>query len=89
MYVNDVQMVSKLSMMGCDMNVKDADGEAPLLLMMREKRHSCILSLLCHGADCNVQDSKGETVLHKAVKVSAEKEKKNCLKCVLWYHYPR
>ncbi|KAK7112659.1 85/88 kDa calcium-independent phospholipase A2-like [Littorina saxatilis] len=62
------EMVSKLGMMGCDMNVKNADGEAPLLLMMREKRNSCILSLLCHGGDCNVQDGEGETVLHKAVR---------------------
>ena len=64
-------MVSKLAMMGCDMNVKNADGEAPLLLMVREKRQSCVLSLLCHGADCNMQDSEGETVLHKVVKVGA------------------
>ncbi|XP_076459319.1 85/88 kDa calcium-independent phospholipase A2-like [Babylonia areolata] len=62
------EMVSKLSMMGCNMNVKNADGETPLLLVMREKRNSCILSLLCHGADCNVQDGEGETVLHKAVR---------------------
>ncbi|KAL8601522.1 hypothetical protein ACOMHN_000464 [Nucella lapillus] len=64
------EMVTRLSMLGCDMNVKNADGEAPLLMMMREKRQSCILSLLCHGADCNVQDSQGETVLHKAVRDS-------------------
>ena len=64
-----LQMVSKLAMMGSDLNVKNVDGEAPLLMMMREKRQSCILSLLCHGADCNVQDSEGETVLHKAVRV--------------------
>ena len=24
---------------------------------------------MCHGANCKVQDSEGETVLHKAVKV--------------------
>lgn len=65
-------MVTKLAMMpGCDMNIKNADGEAPLLLMMREKRQGCILSLLCHGANSNVQNSSGETVLHKAVMVSS------------------
>ncbi|KAK7501258.1 hypothetical protein BaRGS_00007383 [Batillaria attramentaria] len=62
------EMVSKLAMLPrCDLNVKNVDGEAPLLLMMREKRQSCILSLLCHGANSNVQNSAGETVLHKAV----------------------
>lgn len=63
-------MVIKLAALGCNMNLKNLEEETPLLVMMREKRRTCILALLCHGADCNVQDGHGETVLHKAVKVS-------------------
>lgn len=67
-YACTEEMVSKLALMGCSINMKDADGETPLMLVTREKRRACILSLLCHGADSNVQDSNGETLLHKAVR---------------------
>ncbi|PVD38093.1 hypothetical protein C0Q70_00704 [Pomacea canaliculata] len=62
------EVVIKLAALGCNMNLKNLEEETPLLVMMREKRRTCILALLCHGADCNVQDGHGETVLHKAVK---------------------
>ena len=63
-------MVNRLSLLGCDMNVTNADGDTPLLVMMRERRLTCIIAMLSNGADCNVQDSKGETVLHLAIKVA-------------------
>lgn len=50
--------------------------------MMKKKRSECLLALLCHGADCNVMDSLGETVLHKAIKVIHHRIQLTLVVCV-------
>ncbi|CAG5128672.1 unnamed protein product, partial [Candidula unifasciata] len=66
-WAENTECIQKLSLLGCNLNILNKEGNAPLHVMMAKKRSECQLALLCHGADCNVMDSSGQTVLHKAI----------------------
>ena len=74
------QSIQKLSFFGCNPNILNNEGNAPLHVMMQKARRECLMALLCHGADCNMKDAAGETVLHKAIKVSVA-----VLMCFIFY----
>ncbi|XP_035824061.1 85/88 kDa calcium-independent phospholipase A2 isoform X2 [Aplysia californica] len=66
-WAEDVETIQKLALLGCQLDITDSNGDAPLHIMMAKKKSDCLLALLCHGANCNLLDAKGESVLHKAI----------------------
>lgn len=71
------QCIHKLAMLKCDMDLLNNEGRAALHVMLMKKRPECLMCLLCHGANCNILDANGESVLHSAIKV--------CVFDLLWY----
>ncbi|GFO39413.1 85/88 kda calcium-independent phospholipase a2-like [Plakobranchus ocellatus] len=67
-WAENAESIQKLSFFGCNLNILNNEGNAPLHVMMHKSRRECMMALLCHGADCNIKDAIGETVLHKAIK---------------------
>ncbi|KAK3775650.1 hypothetical protein RRG08_049831 [Elysia crispata] len=67
-WAENSESIQKLSFFGCNANILNNEGNAPLHVMMQKLRRECMMALLCHGADCNIKDATGETVLHKAIK---------------------
>lgn len=62
---NNIQMIDLLCKKGVDVNLKDADGNAPIFYastvpMIRE--------LTTRGADTHIRNSLGESLLHNAVR---------------------
>ncbi|KAH9489716.1 85/88 kDa calcium-independent phospholipase A2 [Bulinus truncatus] len=68
-WAENVECIQKLALLGCNLNILNNEGNAPIHVFLETKKKTeCLLALLCHGADCNIFDALGETVLHKAVK---------------------
>ncbi|XP_055875593.1 85/88 kDa calcium-independent phospholipase A2-like isoform X2 [Biomphalaria glabrata] len=68
-WAENVECIQRLALLGCDLNALNNEGNAPLhVFLATKKKTECLLALLCHGADCNIFDAIGETVLHKAIK---------------------
>ncbi|RUS71722.1 hypothetical protein EGW08_020519 [Elysia chlorotica] len=67
-WAEKAESIQQLSFFGCNPNILNNEGNAPLHVMMQKSRRECLMALLCHGADCNIKDASGETVLHKAIK---------------------
>lgn len=67
-WAETAESIQKLCFFGCNPNILNNEGNAPLHVMMQKSRRECMMALLCHFADCNIKDATGETVLHKAIK---------------------
>ena len=67
-YVRDTQSLQSLVKAGLDINVRDADGNTPLLYIMRNHPENLTLDLykaaVAAGADIKVKDKKDYTLLH-------------------------
>lgn len=70
-YYADVEAVRLLLKNGVDVNVRDAEGETPLIKVMEypynEENQKIAQMLIENGADVNAQDNEGETALMRAV----------------------
>ena len=66
--VRDTQSLQSLVKAGLDINVRDADGNTPLLYIMRNHPENLTLDLykaaVAAGADIKVKDKKDYTLLH-------------------------
>lgn len=71
---NDFEAVKLLMNMGYDVNAPDGDGYTPLMLAAREGYGPMCELLISYGARCDLQTSKGETVLLLARKNSLKNE---------------
>ncbi|XP_059178453.1 85/88 kDa calcium-independent phospholipase A2-like [Physella acuta] len=68
-WAENVECIQKLALLGCNLDILNKEGNAPLhVVMVTKKKPECLLALLCHGASCNILDAQGEAVLHKAIK---------------------
>ncbi|CAL1540222.1 unnamed protein product [Lymnaea stagnalis] len=68
-WAENVECIQKLALLGCNLDILNNEGNAPLhVVMLTKKKPECLLALLCHGANCNILDGMGESVLHKAIK---------------------
>jgi len=61
------QMADLLIENGVDLNCRNENEDAPLHVMARKKRLSCIVTLISNGADINVINKDGRNSLHLAV----------------------
>lgn len=62
-YERGLGVVNVLANSGADLNAANNSGEAPLHRAIRQKHYRILELLLKKGANANVQNSKGETVL--------------------------
>ena len=66
--------------------MKESDGKTLLHLLVQaansQEDFDILLELLKHGVDINVQDSLGQTALHKAVLSFSEENNVECVRIV-------
>jgi len=63
---NDVKSVMRCLDDGEDVNIRDRDGETPLLQACANGHREIAEILLSHGADINARNNFGKTALHQA-----------------------
>ena len=65
-----MKMADLLIENGVDLNCRNENEDAPLHVMAKKKRLSCIVTLISNGADINVINKDGRNSLHLAVEVN-------------------
>ena len=87
-YLGHLNVVQKLLEYNADPNIpmKESDGKTLLHLLVQaansQEHFDILLELLKHGVDINVQDSLGQTALHKAVLSFSEENNVECVRIV-------
>jgi hypothetical protein len=70
---------------GADVNIRNAQGETPLVLAVRAHSEACVSLLLAAGADVHLRTPSGETALHVA---AAAGDEQLCLRLIDAGHEP-
>lgn len=60
-------MVEALASKGADLNAKDRNGEAPLIVAISQAKTESVKVLLAKGADVNANNKEGATALMEAI----------------------
>ncbi|GKT64812.1 ankyrin repeat protein [Colletotrichum tofieldiae] len=79
-------IVEELVLRGADIDIRDGDGNTPLLASINEGRRKCALYLITLGADVTLTNTVGYSVLHAA---ATEGDEFLLSKILEWYNIER
>lgn len=65
---NNDKSIHTLIKLGANLNIKDHEGETPLMIAAEKGHIDLVQTLKCHGADINLENKHHETALYIAAK---------------------
>jgi ankyrin repeat protein len=75
-YWNEPTEVMRLVEQGFDVSCRDSNGETPLHLAVRQRRHWMVRFFITNGADVSAQDNVGNTPLMWGIPAETQREEK-------------
>ncbi|HEV2601147.1 MAG TPA: ankyrin repeat domain-containing protein [Candidatus Babeliales bacterium] len=67
---NAIEQIKKILAKGVDINIRNEDGQTPLIYAAKMGKLDVVQFLVAQGADINIQDQLGRTSLMYAIKLS-------------------